>query len=337
MRTTQRIGRAGTVRPGAGGAIVALLLLAAATGAVAQEVRTAVVPDSIHVGDVFRVAVRVVMPEGATVSFPDTLAVPENVEAAARVEVSVDTAADGSVSHTAVYPLAAWRTGPVELPATRIPVTLARGESAVEATFPPIRISTLLPADTAELDPRPPRDVIGPSRLLWPFVLAAVILLAVLAFGIRAWRRRRPRADPSLSVLPRDAALTELDRIRKLGYLERNELKAFYPAVASVLRRYTAQLDPGWGAQLTTTELWQSMQRALAGPAPVPAARQPGTAADESNEAVELYSMLGRADLVKFARSRPAVVEAHDVWAEARRWVEQFPPPEPEAVAGEEV
>jgi hypothetical protein len=47
--------------------------------------------------------------------------------------------------------------------------------------------------------------------------------------------------------------------------------------------------------------------------------------------------MLGRADLVKFARARPAVIEAHDVWAEARRWVEEFPPPEPEAMAGEEV
>jgi hypothetical protein len=335
MRTVQRIGRAGTVGPTAG-AIVALLLLAA-TGAVAQEVRTAVVPDSIHVGDVFRVAVRIFLPPGATVAFPDTLAVPENVEAAARVEVSVDTAADGRISHTAVYPLTAWRTGPVELPATRIPVTLARGESAVEATFPPIRISTLLPADTAELDPRPPRDVVGPNRLLWPFVLAAIALLALLVFGIRAWRRRRPRADHALSVLPREAALAELDRIRKLGYLERNELKSFYTAVASVLRRYTAQLDPGWGAELTTTELWQSMQRALAGPAAVPAARQPGTAADESNEAVELYSMLGRADLVKFARARPAVIEAHDVWAEARRWVEEFPPPEPEAMAGEEV
>jgi hypothetical protein len=312
-----------------------LMLLAA--GGRAQEVRTAVVPDSIHVGDLFRVAVRVIVPAGATVSFPDTLAVPENVEAAARAEVSVDTAADGRMSHTAVYALTAWRTGSIELPAATIPLVLSRGESEVQATFPPITISTLLPADTAELEPRPAKDVIGPSRLLWPLLFALVALFVALAFVVGLWGGRRRTVEAGPDVLPRDSALAELDRIRKLGYLERNELKAFYTAVASVLRRYTAQLDPRWGAELTTTELWQSMQRVLGETAPVSVARQPGTAADESNEAVELYSMLGRADLVKFARARPAVVEAHDVWVGARHWVEQFPPPVADSATGEEV
>jgi hypothetical protein len=302
----------------------------------AQEVRTAVVPDSIHVGDIFRVAVRVLVPAGAVVVFPDTLAVPANVEAAARRETTVDSTEDGRMAHTAVYPLTAWRTGPVELPPTTLAVVSPRGESEVEATFRPFNVTTLLPGDTAEIEPRPARDVVGSSRLLWPFVVGALLVIVALALGMWVWRRRRPVALAEAGVLPRDAALAELDRIRKLGYLERNELKAFYTAVASVLRRYTAQLDPRWGAQLTTTELWRSMRRVLDDPSPVPAGGQPGAAEDGSNEAVELYSMLGRADLVKFARARPAVAEAGAVWAEARGWVEQYPPPQAEPGPGEE-
>ncbi len=109
---------------------LALALLPCAMSA--QEVRTAVVPDSILVGDIFRVAVRVTVPAGVVVVFPDTLAVPDDVEAAARRELSVDSTADGEVSYTAVFPLAAWRPGSIELPPARLTLRgsgRARGRS----------------------------------------------------------------------------------------------------------------------------------------------------------------------------------------------------------------
>lgn len=344
----------------AGAVLTALLAFPALVSG--QDVRTAVVPDSILVGDVFRVAVQVTVAGGTVVEFPDTLAVPANVEAAARRAITVDSAADGRVSHTAVYPLAAWRPGPVELPPARIRVAGPQGRSSeVEAQFRPILIATVLPTDTTQIEPKPARDVIGSSRLIWPFALAILLLLAAAAGAFWAYRRRRPQSVAGPAVPPRVAALAELDRIRKLGYLERGEYRAFYTAVAAALRGYTSRLDARWGVELTTTELWRAMVRAIeqdwqatvdsrttgsdepavAAEAPAGsvepgtrptltggARRQPVSGEGGSNDAQELYSMLGRADLVKFARARPEVAEAHAVWTEARRWVEQFPPPD---------
>ena len=61
--------------------LVALLCISSKYLA-AQEVRTAVVPQTIHVGDVFQVVVRVVGARGAVPTFPDSLALPTDLESA---------------------------------------------------------------------------------------------------------------------------------------------------------------------------------------------------------------------------------------------------------------
>jgi len=334
--------------------ILSIFLLAGpASLSSAQEVTTSVVPRMINVGDVFRVNVRVIVPAGTTVSFPDTLDVPEHVEAAARRELIADTTGGEETTYTAVYPLAAWRPGRVQLPAARVVLTGPGRRNEVEATFRPIEIASILPPDTSEIEPRPVRDVLGPSRLVWPVVVGVLVILAAVVAAVWLIRRRyRPDQATGPAIPPRAVALEELERIRRLGYLERNELRLFYTAIAQVLRRYTAQLDPLWGEQLTTTELWGAMTRMLGADTPgiagtaraagaasgagAPAPPGVDRAADGSNEAGELYSMLGRADLVKFARALPAVAEADAVWTEARAWVVDFPPPLP-AEPGEEV
>lgn len=316
--------------------VTLILLLTGVAPAAAQELRTAVVPESANVGDIFHAAVRVIVPADVLVEFPDTLDVPDNVEAASRRQIAVDSIGPDRVAHTAVYGLTAWRPG-----ATRLPPVHVRVDGVeMESDFPPIVIASVLPQDTSEIEPRPARDVIGPSRLIWPIALGLVLLAAVLAGLFWLYRRRKPAAVVTPSTPPRQIALAELDRIRRLGHLERGEIKPFYTAVADVLRRYTARLDPRWGAELTTTELWHSMARVLEKDMPriaVPAESASTTRTshradrDGSRDAGLLYSMLGQADLVKFARARPAVREAETVWSDARVWVERFPPePEPE-------
>jgi hypothetical protein len=313
--------------------------------AAAQEARTAVLPDSVTVGDVFRAAVRIAVPTGGQVLFPDSLAsVPEDIETAARSEVDVDSSQAGVRTVTAMFPLTAWRPGRFELPPLQVMVYLPDGGREVEVTFPAITVYSVLPADTAGIEPEPAKDVVGPNRLLWPLVLGALGLAALLLLGIWLVRRRRPKPVPAHLLAPREAALAELDRIRKLGLLEAGEWKPFYSAVTDVLRGYVDRLEPEWSPDLTTSELEHAMQQRVNGgqthaaQQASPSSTDGRTGVMQGAETIEpagstyprLIDVLARADLVKFANQVPAQTEALQVWQQSVAWVETFAwPPSP--------
>lgn len=295
--------------------ILALAMVWGTPALRAQEVRTAVVPPTSAVGDVFHAAIRVQLEAGDTVVFPDTLPVPADMESAGRRELHVDTLPDGQRRLTAVYPLTAWRTGRLQLTTTAISVRDSAGERGVEVSFSPVDITSVLPADTAGIRPRPAKDVLGANRLVWPLVAGALLLLALLLAGYWLYRRRRPLAvAPAVATTsPQELALAALDRARAMGLLEAGKYKEFYVLVSDAVRHFMAALDARWGGDLTTTELVGRV-RVMAGP----------------TRAAELASILGTADLVKFARLQPAQERALHDWTNAREWVSElvWPPAE---------
>ncbi len=306
--------------------IFALLgLLAAASGAIAQEASVAVVPDSARVGDVVHVAVRVVLPPGERAVWPDTLSLPTDAEAenAARVRERIDTLADGTIQVTAVYALTPWRPGKRDLGTVEFQVL--GGEETPEtrtAQLPSLNVISVLPADTAGIEPRPARGVLGRSWSWWPILLVALgVLLAalLLAWWIRRKRRRALVPDAIAAPTARERALAALDAARADGLLARGEVKAFYIRVAGAVRHFVAALEPEWGEDLTTTELLARV-RAIAD-------REDGRA---------LETILRAADQVKFARRRPDPATAEAEWSAARAWVAAFraaPPAPPGEVA----
>lgn len=281
-----------------------------------QRPRSAVLGDTIRVGDVVPVAVRVVVERGARVAWPDTLPLSgDPLENAARVRERVDTLPDGRLEVTGVYSVTPWRAGEHPLPELTLQMVTGReGVRALTATFPPLEVVSVLPADTAGLEPRPARDVIGRNWALWPFVLGLLLLLAVIAALVWWWRRRAaaaaamPAAPP---IPPRELALARLQEARDAGLLERGEMKEFYSRITEALRDYLAVIGVGWGADLTTTELL-SRFRAQVG----------------HDEARDLARLLRPADQVKFARREPDAATATAEWDAARSWVLgfQWPP-----------
>lgn len=316
MTTGRRLPIAGTPAARARALLLALapaaLAGAAAAPATAQELRAAVLGDTIRVGDVVPVALRTTISPGQRVLWPDTLPLggPEgDLENAARVRVRQDTLADGRIRVTGLYAITPWRTGEVALPDVDVPV-VAGNEVArtLTAALPPFQVASVLPADTAGIQPRPAKDVLGPNWIWWPFILALLLLLALAALAWWLIRRRRPAGVTfAPAVPPREAALAALDRARDAGLADRGEMKEFYTRIAAAVRAYLAAVEPGWGEDRTTTEVLAAV-RAEAGP---------GTASD-------LAAILRSADQVKFARRDPTRSEALDDWEKTRRWVESF-------------
>lgn len=286
----------------------------AAAPAGGQELRTAVLADTIRVGDVVPVAIRATVPPGQRVFWPDTLPLggPDSeLENAARVRTREDTLPDGRLQITALYAVTPWRPG--ERPLPEVPVQVVSGDEAVRtlsASLPALQVTSVLPADTAGIQPRPAKGVIGRSWTLWPLL---ILLLALLALAALIWwiRRRRRRAAAPLpaapALPPREAALAALDRAREAGLADRGEMKEFYTRISAALREYLAALEPAWGEDRTTTELLAAV-RAAAGPA----------------VAAGLGPILRSADQVKFARREPSRDVAYTEWAAARSWVSEF-------------
>lgn len=291
------------------------LALGLANGVSAQSVRTAVVPDTGTIGDVFRAVIWVDLPAGWRVALPDSLQPSDTLENAGRRAAVQRTLPNGGAQLEAAYPVAVWRTGAVPLPVIRVHLVGPGVDSLVVARFPGLKIRSVLPADTAKQQPKPHRDVVGANRLLWPYILAAILLLLLLALlAWWLWRRLRRRAavvvvPPEEVLAPRDRALRDLDRARAAGLLETGEVKGFYIRSTDAVRHYLDSLDPAWGADRTTSEL-------------IPRLR-----AVDLGVAASLARLLDRADLVKFARLRPSQGEALEDWAQMRRWVESFPEP----------
>ncbi len=300
-------------------ALLALLPANVLAQAAPGGVQAAIVPDSLTVGEVVHAAIRLRVPPGVRVAFPDTLPMPRDAEGAGARELRTDTV-DGQLELTAVYPVTAWRPGPLRLPPTSVLVLNETGTDTLAVTFAQARVRSVLPADTAGIEARPARDVLGGTRVWWPWLVGLLALLALAALALWAWRRRRRRQPaPFLvpAVPPREAALALLDRARALRLVENGELKRFYTLVAEAVRDYLDALDAAWGADLTTTELANAL-------------------APRHDEVRPALDALRRADLVKFARMRPDPKTAYDDWAAARAWVESFALPEPETLESHE-
>ena len=311
------------------GLLAVAAAIAVGGGATAQEgagqARSAVVADTIRVGDVVPVAVRVVAEPGQRVAFPDTLPLGDDrVENAARVRVRIDTLSDGRTEATGIYAVTPWRVGELALPALEVPVVSGRERvRTVTASLPALEVASVLPADTAGIEPKPAKGVIGRSWAWWPILLALLALLALAAALFWWLRRRRGAVDLPLvpAVSPRERALARLQEARDAGLVEAGRWKEFYTRTAGAVREYAAALDRAWGEDLTSTELAGRVRR------------QAGV-----QEAAGLGDLLRAADQVKFARRVPDRETALAEWDAARRWVVAFtwPPPveaTPEAAA----
>ncbi len=175
--------------------------------------------------------------------------------------------------------------------------------SASEETTLPTKLS-LSPAETSLVQ----HPLIQRKReILWG--LAGLMGLAV---AIAAWTllRRRMAAPPP--PLPPDAqALAMLDQLAAEELIAKRQIKEFYSRLSDTVRDYLGTLFGFDGLEMTTSELLEALEGK-----PVP---------PEVRE--EITAVLQEADLVKFARYRPATPVCERALQRAREIIRRLPPP----------
>lgn len=295
------------------GALLLLLALARslpaqeAPPAVAAQLYTAVRPETVTVGEPFRSVVRLTVAPGARAAYPP-MPVRDEIQPIDSVRV-LPSDADATTA-TAVYTLVAWTTEPF-VATIPVRVTVPGGEPRVYNV--PLRlpeVRSVLPAGEEDVEPRPARGVVAPAPagvpawVWWAMALAAALLAVYLA-------RRLRRNAPLVEADPRARALARLEALGVAGLDSAATRRGLYVEASGALREYLAALSPGWGTDLTTTELLERMEGDSLGPG--------------ARDAMGL--LLRAADRVKFAGDLPDAAVAGRFRQAARRWVERFPPP----------
>jgi len=217
--------------------------------------------DTVTVGDVVRLTIRVRAPLGATIGFPtavDSTAVVQPLEAP-----TVRNGADSTnaVDRIATYRLSAWDIGNQPIKLGDVTVQTDQGDRQVALTFPQLFVRSVLPADTALRIPKPARPILAvPSPIPWWWW--ALGALAAVLVGLLSWwivRRRRgtgATGDPYLD------ANAEFDRVERLKLIEAGEAGRHVALMTDVVRRYlAARLEPV-SLALTSGEL-QAVVRSI--------------------------------------------------------------------------
>jgi hypothetical protein len=279
--------------------------LAAQRGASTIPVQAAVdvAPDTVRVGDPFVVRVGIRTPRAATIVFPpgpDSTAAVQALDPT-RVETRDDTAA---LVEWAYYRVAAWATGDLPIVLGNVTVRLGNDVRQVPLAGSHVFVASVLPADTTQRVPKPPRPLYDfGAPLWWLWALAAAVLLFVLLLWW--WWRRRRRGAPAVAVDPFVHAEREFVRIEALRLIDAGERGRHVALMVDVLREYLARRYDVAPLSLTSSELLATLRGQRAVPHD------------------KLARLLGETDLIKFAR-RPVTAErARELGREARAIVAQ--------------
>ena len=210
--------------------------------------------DTVTVGEVVRLIIRVHAPLGATIGFPTTVDSSAVVQPLEPPVVRNGADSLNAVDRVATYRLSAWDIGKQAIKLGDVTVQTYAGDRQVALALPSLFVRSVLPADTTLRIPKPARPILAvptPAPWWW-WALGA---LAAMLMGLLAWWIVRRRRGTGLTGDPYRDANAEFARIERLRLIEAGEPGRHVALMTDVLRRYLAGRLEGVSLALTSGEL----------------------------------------------------------------------------------
>jgi hypothetical protein len=149
-----------------------------------------------------------------------------------------------------------------------------------------------------------------------PWLLALVVVLALVAIAFYVWKRRKPSTVATVPILaPGEEARQSLQRLRSQSLVSAEEIKQFHFALSEICRRY---LERRFNIPATDRTL-EELKPLL-----------PQLPLNEENRE-SIRRLLDEADLVKFTDWNPGPEKSVALCESALRFVEKTPEPPPSA------
>jgi hypothetical protein len=207
----------------------------------------------------------------------------------------------GGVEETRDYVITLYRTGEFEVPPLMLRFRAANGDTGSIRSSPiPVVVKSVKPEDLSDIrDIKPPVEI-AVRVPLWAWVVAAcTLIVAAAAIWYGRWRRRRPREEPPPPPVDWHA---ELEKIARMGLVDRGEYKQYYTLLSELFRRYLEARAGIDAMERTTFEIMWDLRDH-------PVGRRCAT---------DVEGLLSEADMVKFAKYRPPETTASGTVARVR-------------------
>ena len=209
------------------------------------------------------------------------------VEGIEIIKASKIDTTDGVI--TQEFVITAWDSGSYFIP----PIAFSEN-SKTEGLL--LNVQTIILAEDAELKDikQPIEEPIGWSDI-WPWLLG-ILILSLIIFILRKYvfnKNKQPIIVKPNVIIPADiSALKELNALEKAKIWQEGNVKEYHSQLSEIIRRYTENRFQFIALELTTDEILQELKSILSD--------------DQLNN---LSTLLQRADLAKFAKSKPIDTE----------------------------
>lgn len=263
------------------------------------QVKSEIDTTQIRIGEQISYKIDVEADSSSVVVFPEgqTFLPLEAVEA-----TDIDTTKkDAKFLLSRIYKLTQFDSGAYSIPRQKITI----GDKSFFTDSLKVQVNAIEVDTTKQglYDIKPIIDVDRSGGRIWKYLLFTLLIIGLVAFLLYwfVWRKKPLTEEEEIALLPPyDRAKVAIKRLDDSQLLSQLEIKKFYSELTLIIRRYLDEKVYDRAMESTTYELISRLQLL-----------KDGNQFPFKNETIQnIETILKRADLVKFAKSKPDVALA---------------------------